>query len=57
MPRFKVTYTCPKCDHKDVLEDEYTSWSAAMRSASAPCPNHEDLGELKATSAVEITKK
>ena len=52
--RFKVTYKCPICDHEDVLENNYPSWSAAMKTASAPCPNHEELGDLQATSAKEV---
>ena len=54
MARFEVTYRCPICDHEDVLEDNYPSWSAAMKTASAPCPNHEELGDLQATSAKEV---
>jgi hypothetical protein len=57
MPKFQVTYRCPKCGHEDILEDNYQSWSAAMKSASAPCPNHEELGDLQATSAREIKKR
>jgi transcription elongation factor Elf1 len=54
MPKFKVTYKCPKCDHQDVVEANYSSWSNAMGSASSPCPNHEELGEIQATKAIEI---
>ncbi len=56
MPKFRVTYRCPKCDHKDEIEDEYRSWSDAMNSASAPCPSHEELGELQASKAVEVKR-
>ena len=56
MPKFKVIYKCPKCDHEDTSEANYSSWSAAMNTASAPCPNHEELGELQATSAKEIDR-
>ncbi len=54
---FEVTYKCPKGDHEDVKEVERGSWSAAMETISAPCPHHEELGDLRAISAWEIRPK
>jgi hypothetical protein len=54
MPRFKVIYRCPKCGHEDFSIDNYSSKSAAMGTASAPCPHHEELGDLQATDAIEV---
>lgn len=57
MPKFRVTYRCPKCGHEDVFEKDYPSWSAAMQSTKEPCPTDRELGDLYATFAVEIKKK
>jgi transcription elongation factor Elf1 len=57
MPKFKVTYRCPRCGHEVINEAYYPSWSAAMQSTFEPCPTDRELGDRYASFAVEIKKK
>jgi hypothetical protein len=57
MPKFKVTYRCPRCGHEDINEGYYSNWSAAMQSTFEPCPNDRELGDRYASFAVEVKKK
>jgi len=56
MKRYEVTYECQneKCKYHDTLEIEAISKAAAWKTASAPCPAHELLGDMLPVNVKEL---
>ena len=56
MPKYKVTYECQneKCRYQETLEIEEISKAAAWKTSSAPCPAHEELGDMLPVKVIEL---
>jgi hypothetical protein len=56
MPKYAVTYECQNenCGYQDTLEIEAKSKAAAWKTASAPCPAHEESGDMLPVKVREL---